>query len=490
MLEEMESSSHRECMDSKRAEWLSKIIKWAQSDSKKIIYWLYGIPGCGKSTVAHSIIQHPKIQPLLVSHIIFKRENTRRHDILKLIVYRLAVSNVKLATEIAAALHKPRHTLLDIFSNLILTPLKKVKLEKPLVIVLDALDEYGTSESRVPLLQLLRTEFAKLPNKVRFFITSRPEAEIVRAFSGRAHIAANELTHKSNESRRDVGVYLRRELQELVPAAVTADGPTWEEKMVVFTSAADGLFIWAKMAIEVVRRSKRPYKKICSLANNDEAGLTLDGLYVKALEAADLDWDDDDTRELFARLFALILPNRGMLTIELLDRFFGYEGDSSETLLFALQSFISYSGTKLRPIEIHHKTFADFLQSALRLPKEPWYVNMARENVFIVERCFTILEELHFNLGGSVTGSGKEATASDIAPHRLYAVLYWADHLRGCPFLPEILERLRKFLSEKLLFWFEVLSHLKEFSRVAPKALLNAMDWVSVSNTWANEGIL
>lgn len=476
MLDDMESYAHQQAMEATRTKWLQKIVNWARSDSDKTIYWLYGIPGCGKSTVAQSITQHPKIQPIIVSHIFFKRENTRRHDILKIISYRLAASNADLASRIAAKLNKARSTLLDTFRNLILNPLKETTLDGPIVIILDALDEYGTSESRVPLMQLIRNEFSKLPKKVRFFITSRPEADLVNSLSNRKHIEAKELKHNSEDSRRDVSAYLKKELQKYSPETIS-DGASWEEKIIIFSKAADGLFIWAKMVIEVVRRSQRPYKKICTLSEN-EIGLTLDKLYIQALEAADLDWKDEETRQIFAMLFALILPNRGNMTIDLLDKLLGYEGDSSERLLSTLQSFISYGN--FRPVLIHHKTFAEFLQSPARIPKEPWYINMSQENFHIIDRCFTAMEELHFNLGGSVTGAGKEASANDISPFLLHAVLFWADYLSGSVFSPEILERLRKFLSERLLYWFEVLSHLKEFSRVASRAILYATDWVSV----------
>ena len=49
-------------------------------------------------------------------------------------------------------LHERMLTLRDAFVNLILEPLKSVEtaglLEEPIIIILDGLNEYGTSESR------------------------------------------------------------------------------------------------------------------------------------------------------------------------------------------------------------------------------------------------------------------------------------------------------------------------------------------------------
>ena len=105
MLHDMESSSHQQCMASTRTEWIAEIVAWTKSDSAQIIFWINGIPGSGKSTIAQTIAQHPDILFMLISHIVFKRENTRRHDILKLIAYRLAERNAKIAEEIASRLH-------------------------------------------------------------------------------------------------------------------------------------------------------------------------------------------------------------------------------------------------------------------------------------------------------------------------------------------------------------------------------------------------
>lgn len=479
MLDDMESSSHRECLEKTRGEWIEEIVTWALSDSDQVVFWMRGIPGCGKSTVAQTIAHHPRIQPHLVSHVFFKRETTRRHDVLKLISYKLADSNADLALAIAARLGKPRSNLLDAFRNLILEPLNEVSVDTPMIIILDGLDEYGTSESRTPLMQLFRNECAKLPRRVRIFITSRPEADIVRALSGVDHISEKPLDHDSENTRRDVSTYIAVEMKKLVKAKAS-EGPSWEEKMVIFSNAADGLFIWASIAIQLVRSAPRPYKKLCALADN-ETRLTLDDLYKKALEAVDLDWKNADARQIFAMLFALILPNRGKLTIELFDLLLEFEADSSEETLFKLLSFLSYSTNGL--VQIHHKTFADFLQSRARLPAEPWYISMSHQNQFIAMQCFTAMEELHFDMCGCVTRSGEmEVAVGDVLSHIVHGSIYWADYLRGSEFSEELLKCLRTFVTERLLFWLEALSHLKEFSRVAKRALLQAIDWVSVSN--------
>lgn len=230
----------------------------------------------------------------------------------------------------------------------------------------------------------------------------------------------------------------------------------------------------------MVRDTRRMYKKICALASN-ESRLTLGDLYREALSAAEISWQDSEERKLFAMLFSLILPNRGSLTIDLFDLLLPFEGDSSETFLFCLQSVLSCG--RFRSIQIHHKTFADYLQSPTRSPSEAWLIDVPHWNSSLVHQCFIAMEELHFDMCGAVSGSGSgEVTIGDIQPHIIYASLYWAEHLKKSAFSQGVFDRLRFSLSERLLYWFEAISLLKEFTRVAYQALSSAIAWVSVSS--------
>lgn len=483
MLNEMEGSNHQECMPGTRGEWIDEIINWLLSETpEEVAFWVNGIPGSGKSTLAQTIARHPRIKDYLKSHIFFKRESTARQDILVLVAYRLAMSNATVAQEIASRLHKPRLGLLESFTNLILEPLLAAerlgKLEEPVVIILDALDEYGSPGSRASFLQLLSDEFSKLPRRVRFLVTSRPEADLVRFLSERKHIHEAKLEINTGASRRDVQAYISEELKKAVPAKASKSRK-WEEMMSKLGAAADGLFIWASLAIRLVKATNLSYRKICELTSG-ESSLTLDDLYREALKAAAISWDNPKDCEFFAMLFILILPNRGLLTIELFDLLLPFEGDSSEPFLSSLQSFVS--GGRFKSVQIYHKTFADYLQSDKRKPEEPWYIDMPRWNNFVACRCFLALKELHFDMCGGVTGDGDgEIVVGEIQPHIIYASVYWAEHLKDAEYSDELLELLRSFLDQNLLHWLELLSLAKEFSRVAHYALSIAIDWVSVS---------
>lgn len=475
ILEDIESSKYSICMENTRKEYIDEISAWLRSGTKQNVFWLRGIPGSGKSTIAQTVARHSEISPSLVSHICFRRENIRHYNIFQLIAYRLAVTNTKLAQRILVGARKPRPSLQDTFKNLILDPLIETKdsavLSGTFIIILDALDEYGNGEAREPLLHLLGDDFASLPPNVRFLVTSRPEDDIFRALASHDHILVRELEHNSESSKHDVFLYLQTAMNKLVPQSTILSDEAWDRKIAKFAEAADGLFIWASVATRLIKRSTTPYAKICALADN-EALLSLDSLYMQVLQTADIDWSDADTRQTFKHILTFVLSGNWTVTIHTIDMVLGLGGDSSKTLLSKLQSVLSVD----EKVQLYHKTFADFLQNRAHADNS-WYIDIPIDSLFIVKRLFTILELLHYNISGSLTSTSR-TTHVDLPVHVRYAILHWDEHLFDAEFSEELHYLLHRFLSEHLLFWFEILSQLREFHRIAAPALRNALQWV------------
>lgn len=269
MLDEMESSNHQECMLRTREEWIDKIIDCLMSETpEEVAFWVNGIPGSRKSTFT--------IHASRAIWILTFSCSTSRYYILilRVITYRLAMSNATVAQEITSRLHKPRLGLLESFTNLMLEPLleaeKLGKLEESVVIILDALDEY---ESRAPFLQLLSDDFSKLTHRVRFLVISQPEADLVHFLSQRKHIHETKLETGTGAIRQDVQAYLSEEMKKLVLAKASKD-TKWEEMMSIFCAAADVLFIWASLAMHLVKATLLPYNKTPELTSSEEPSMT------------------------------------------------------------------------------------------------------------------------------------------------------------------------------------------------------------------------
>ena len=83
------------------------------------------------------------------------------------------------------------------------------ELAGPVVLVVDAMDEAGTKETRRPLLDAIAEEFPNLPQTVKIIITSRDEQDIrtsLQACSDKMYIEDAENTTE------DIASYIRHRL--------------------------------------------------------------------------------------------------------------------------------------------------------------------------------------------------------------------------------------------------------------------------------------
>ena len=82
------------------------------------------------------------------------------------------------------------------------------EIDSPIVIILDALDECGTSQDRRGLMQVLG-KLHELPKTFRFLITSRPETDIENTLRVFKRIT---LDPDSADSRDDVYMFLGQDM--------------------------------------------------------------------------------------------------------------------------------------------------------------------------------------------------------------------------------------------------------------------------------------
>ena len=77
--------------------------------------------------------------------------------------------------------------------KLVLDPLSEIHLPPTVVVIIDALDGYGTTDDRATLLSVLAQDFVNLPVYIRTAIVSRVESDIYNAFESQHHILTLEL---------------------------------------------------------------------------------------------------------------------------------------------------------------------------------------------------------------------------------------------------------------------------------------------------------
>ena len=301
-----------ECLDGTRTSLIREINQWISDRSQSNILLLMGGAGTGKSTLATTVAERCRRDGRLGSYLFFLRGKSDPSSVIRTIAYRLAAFDQDIAERIDGILREHGEitsgTLKSQFELLLHNPLHSLSVDDsdvPVLIVLDALDECGTAQSRIPLLRILEKELSTLPPKYRFLITSRPEEDLIVLKSlPSAHVI--EVGSALDDTKRDVDSYIRFEFEKLRLSKrlnVPDDWP-WESNLKKLSEAADGLFIWASTAIKFVTEAKAyRFRRLRELVEND-VKLTLEDLYVTVLENA-FQWDED-MKKIFTTVLALI----------------------------------------------------------------------------------------------------------------------------------------------------------------------------------------
>ncbi|KAH7098482.1 hypothetical protein BKA62DRAFT_595886, partial [Auriculariales sp. MPI-PUGE-AT-0066] len=183
------------CADGTRVELLTTILEWGRASSGPRIYWLAGLAGTGKTTIAQSVCkQSEQAGANVLSFFISRGDGARNRagQIVSTLSYQLARCDGAVSELIATAsqeLRSPTDCPVAIQTErLLVGPLKAYAANpiRPLIIVIDALDEgtdmnefsdfadgggYDMFAALIPVLCQIRT-------CIKLLVTSRPDPNI------------------------------------------------------------------------------------------------------------------------------------------------------------------------------------------------------------------------------------------------------------------------------------------------------------------------
>ena len=171
------------CLDGTRTKLLEEIQDWNRESSGKLIFWLNGAAGTGKSTISRTIAADLASKGKLAASFFFRRGEANRStasQFFSTIVNQLVRALPALLPHVRKAIEKDpqiaQKVLREQFEILILQPLSAIQgqLTTIWMIVVDALDE---CDSDVQVKQLLEelSRLRVLSKNLRVFLTSRPE---------------------------------------------------------------------------------------------------------------------------------------------------------------------------------------------------------------------------------------------------------------------------------------------------------------------------
>lgn len=371
-----------------------------------------------------------------------------------------------------------------------LTSITDIHTQGPIVIVLDALDECGDDKSREVLLSHMVDGFRKLPSAFRIFITSRPESDIKLSFDSQPNILACELDVSSEFSKGDVLTYLAHNMDAIRQRnkylRLSVDWPGALRTQLLAEHSA-GLFIYAATAVKFLLDGQDPEERLgilLSTKRRAEAESSLDELYTVALRCAGK-WDDTTFVSDFSAIMGVILVAKNPLSNKAIDQLLDTVRPSIHTV--ARLGCVLQWGLE-QPVQIAHKSFADFLTSRGRCGTNPWFIDTEFHNHNLTATCLQFMkQEIRFNICRLETSHLFNFNVPDlgnrvhefISDRLLYSCVFWADHLRETTFDTSIIDAVADFLHLRFLFWLEVLSIIQRVD-IAAEALMTVASWTKV----------
>ncbi|CUA76133.1 WD repeat-containing protein 90 [Homo sapiens] [Rhizoctonia solani] len=463
------------CAKGTRIDIIAQMLGWADSSSPGSVYWMSGMAGTGKTTIAYSLCQELDASRRLAASFFCSRllpECRNVSLIIPSIAYQLARCSHPFRFVLSGILENDPdvHTRLPHlqFDALISQPLLKVKDTLPdhFTVVIDALDECDDKESTSQMLDVLLTKSSGLP--VRFVVSSRPEPEIRDEMTKQSDQAESRVVlHELDEYavQADIEIYLRVSLAPMKPN---------EGEIATLVMRSGILFIYAATVVRYIvfdkfRRNPRArLSNVLSASNATEnKHKEVDALYTTILRAAldnpDLDdLDKEDTRQ----VLHTVICAREPLTVSILCEFLEFDDtDRAHAALRPLWSVLHISGAS-ELVTTLHASFPDFILDSSR--SRQYHCDYLSQNQTLAIRCFHLFKNIYPQFNICVLKSsylpddkveGLETRVQQvITPEVFYAAQYWAAHLTSSAGSDGLVAELEEFLSRRLLLWMEVMN--------------------------------
>ena len=476
------------CLKGTRMGVLWEIECWLNSKQGQRVFWLNGLAGTGKSTIAQTFAETSFGDGKLGASFFCSRDFEDRSNlqmIFPTLAFQLAYRYTPFRKELLQVLkaHRDvgRESLCSQMEKLIVRPFKATDI--PTLIVIDALDECKDEEPASAILSVLSRYMAKIPN-VKFFITGRPEARIRSGFRLKSLLPITEVLKlhevKPEVVGNDIKLFFQTKLANLVENRSDCDSmgdwPSSSDIGILCKKAA-GFFIYASTVIKFVAINGLPADRLAVITSlpestAEEGRSGIDQLYTEVLQQAFLNIHLDNTKPYlqFQTVVGAVLLIFNPLSIKGLSDLLGPSTQHIRNTIRSLHSLLLVPENTDDPIHIFHKSFPDFLMDPHRCEDKRFFVEPEGHHEEILLACLRLMGE---RLKKNICNLDDHAVLSEVKNLSVlrkahigdaleYACRFWTKHLletpSETPHIEEIQKAIDKFFTVNLLHWIEVLA--------------------------------
>ncbi|KAF3310081.1 hypothetical protein TWF173_010092 [Orbilia oligospora] len=492
-----------QCLPQTRIEVLNIIETWISGPRDSNIFWLRGIAGTGKSTIARTIALKLESTSQLGASFFFKKSEAGRNNASKFfptLAYGLAKYLPELLPHVSKAIEDDFDTLKrsfkEQFEKFLLEPLSKIICNPTVVIVIiiDALDECENGRE-IPLILGPLARLGELKDiDIRVFITSRPDHAPSTGFEELSHqkiqyhdLALHDVALET--VRHDIRIFLTHEFARIRDRCSKrsnkiTDG--WPGSTVIeqLVNISEPWFISAATICRFINdNNERHFSPTQRLNTILTSGCKVSGvyrIYITIFEQILRDLDDlsiqdretitEETRKIIGTIVTLESPLSRNSLSDLISM-------EDETIYYRLQAFQSILKVPSNPnglVQTFHLSFRDFLlDEDLRKRAEnstlQGYISVdeVATHQSLAKDCIRLLSQnLRRNIcclkfaGPLRLVDDHEIKRQNISASLEYACKYWVHHVKKSQCLLEDDGDVHDFLQVHLLHWFEATSIL------------------------------
>ena len=494
------------CLKGTRESILDEIERWAEDSQRSPIFWLNGLAGTGKTTIAQTVAETLFANGRLGASFFCSRGFEARSSlqlIIPTLAFQLAQQYPKFRSSLIPLLQSnpdlTHESLQDQMQNFLVEPLRSADIST--VIVIDALDECKDNDPESAILLVLGRSVSNISG-VKFFITSRPETHITTGFRGPLLRGLTNVfvLHDVEPCtiNDDIRHFLKHELSGLARRRGGIEGWPTGEQLDELCRRAAGFFVYAAATLNFLEHKFQcPSDRLDTLMRSPEsttheskaklkAHTSLDYLYTSIFREAFLENNTEDNAMVRSVLSAVVLITNPV-SPSTIATLMGFGNDRVQRLLESIQSPLLLPQDPNSPVQPFHKSFPDFITDPTRCTDTRFYISLDYHTELVLH-CLDIMDKLleknmcsipDYVLNSEVEDLAKRVDESHIRGALEYACRSWYKHLITTKHqTSDVVSALCNFLEKKFIFWLEVLSVLGATSDAAC-ALIAAIKWLN-----------
>ena len=492
---------------------MDEIVHWTEDFEQPPIFWLSGLAGAGKSTIAQTVAERLFDNNRLGASFFCSRSVEARSNlqlIFPTLAFQLAQQHPKFRSSLIPLLQSDPDVmyqpLQDQMQKLLVKPLQYTGIST--VIVIDALDECKDEDPHSAILSALGWSVSEIPG-VKFFITSRPEMHIKTGFHGPLLKDSTKTSVLHDVEPRvidgDMYHFFKHELSALAHRRGDVGGWPTDEQISLLCRRAAGSFAHAvELVKEIDHKFRDPSAQFELIAISPEStvhegktGLkvytSLDSLFMLIFQQFFRKKEAKDDVVVRSALSAVV-PATNPLSSSAMATSMGCNQVQRD--LQPIQSPLVLPEDPEYPVDCFQTSFPNSITDPARCTNARFYVSPDYHHVELALHCFNIMGQSKRNmcsipsyvLNSEVEDLSERIKASGMRGAPEYACKSWHKHLVATKDrAADVISGLRSFLKWNFLWWLEVLSVLDAVDE-ATRALDMTAKWLNeVRPDWQSD---